>query len=233
VRMALPAAEPLAQHPVLVQAPLGARTSAGVLDLRPGEERAARRLVAFGLSPRHRPLSPGRPTGPNSTNSRCASEGRRGQPRRSGPPPRRARMARTHRARRASREPSRTGAARRSTASRPTPRRQRRRARRSLQPPVRAAVRGRHRRRLRHLPLARQCVAAVRRRCRTRTGDRPAAGVRHRRAGRHVVGSLSGRRLARLRRESAGVDGTLLARVAGYLLGQPDHLVRTRLIQLP
>jgi nitrite reductase/ring-hydroxylating ferredoxin subunit/uncharacterized membrane protein len=36
-------------HPLLVQAPLGAWTSAGVLDLRPGEERAARRLVAFGL----------------------------------------------------------------------------------------------------------------------------------------------------------------------------------------
>jgi nitrite reductase/ring-hydroxylating ferredoxin subunit/uncharacterized membrane protein len=36
-------------HPVLVQAPIGAWMSAGVLDLLPGEDRAARRLVAFGL----------------------------------------------------------------------------------------------------------------------------------------------------------------------------------------
>lgn len=36
-------------HPLLVQAPIGAWSSAAVLDLWPGEERAARRLVAFGL----------------------------------------------------------------------------------------------------------------------------------------------------------------------------------------
>jgi nitrite reductase/ring-hydroxylating ferredoxin subunit len=36
-------------HPLLVQAPIGAWMSAGVLDLWPGERRAARRLVAFGL----------------------------------------------------------------------------------------------------------------------------------------------------------------------------------------
>lgn len=36
-------------HPVLVQVPIGAWTSAGVLDLLPGESRAARRLVALGL----------------------------------------------------------------------------------------------------------------------------------------------------------------------------------------
>jgi nitrite reductase/ring-hydroxylating ferredoxin subunit/uncharacterized membrane protein len=36
-------------HPMLVQAPIGAWMSAGVLDLWPGTEAAARRLVAFGL----------------------------------------------------------------------------------------------------------------------------------------------------------------------------------------
>jgi nitrite reductase/ring-hydroxylating ferredoxin subunit/uncharacterized membrane protein len=36
-------------HPVLVQVPIGAWTSAGILDLLPGESRAARRLVALGL----------------------------------------------------------------------------------------------------------------------------------------------------------------------------------------
>jgi nitrite reductase/ring-hydroxylating ferredoxin subunit/uncharacterized membrane protein len=36
-------------HPVLVQAPIGAWTSAAVLDLWPDQERAVRRLVAFGL----------------------------------------------------------------------------------------------------------------------------------------------------------------------------------------
>ncbi|HZE33159.1 MAG TPA: DUF2231 domain-containing protein [Actinoallomurus sp.] len=36
-------------HPLLVQAPIGAWMSAGVLDLLRGEDRAARRLVAFGL----------------------------------------------------------------------------------------------------------------------------------------------------------------------------------------
>ena len=36
-------------HPMLVQAPIGAWMSAGLLDLLPGEERATRRLVAFGL----------------------------------------------------------------------------------------------------------------------------------------------------------------------------------------
>lgn len=36
-------------HPVLVQVPIGAWLSAAVLDLVPGQERAARRLVATGL----------------------------------------------------------------------------------------------------------------------------------------------------------------------------------------
>ncbi|SNT50720.1 Ferredoxin subunit of nitrite reductase or a ring-hydroxylating dioxygenase [Actinacidiphila glaucinigra] len=36
-------------HPVLVQVPIGAWTCAGILDLLPGESRAARRLVAVGL----------------------------------------------------------------------------------------------------------------------------------------------------------------------------------------
>ncbi|MFJ4844608.1 MULTISPECIES: Rieske 2Fe-2S domain-containing protein [unclassified Streptomyces] len=36
-------------HPVLVQVPIGAWSSAGILDLLPGESRAARRLVAVGL----------------------------------------------------------------------------------------------------------------------------------------------------------------------------------------
>lgn len=36
-------------HPVLVQLPLGAWTSAAILDLLPGESRAARRLVTVGL----------------------------------------------------------------------------------------------------------------------------------------------------------------------------------------
>jgi nitrite reductase/ring-hydroxylating ferredoxin subunit/uncharacterized membrane protein len=43
----LPLGHPL--HPLLVQVPLGAWLSAGVLDLLPGEQRAARRLVAVGL----------------------------------------------------------------------------------------------------------------------------------------------------------------------------------------
>ena len=43
----LPLGHPL--HPALVQVPLGAWLSAGVLDLLPGEGRAARRLVAVGL----------------------------------------------------------------------------------------------------------------------------------------------------------------------------------------
>jgi nitrite reductase/ring-hydroxylating ferredoxin subunit len=37
-------------HPALVQVPTGAWLSAGVLDLLPGESRAARRLVALGLA---------------------------------------------------------------------------------------------------------------------------------------------------------------------------------------
>ncbi|MFL4904914.1 Rieske 2Fe-2S domain-containing protein [Streptomyces sp. MMS24-I2-30] len=37
-------------HPVLVQLPIGAWSSAAVLDLFPGESRAARRLVAVGLA---------------------------------------------------------------------------------------------------------------------------------------------------------------------------------------
>ncbi|WP_431946830.1 Rieske 2Fe-2S domain-containing protein [Actinacidiphila sp. bgisy167] len=37
-------------HPVLVQVPIGAWTCAGILDLLPGESRAARRLVAVGLA---------------------------------------------------------------------------------------------------------------------------------------------------------------------------------------
>lgn len=37
-------------HPVLVQVPIGAWTCAGILDLFPGESRAARRLVAVGLA---------------------------------------------------------------------------------------------------------------------------------------------------------------------------------------
>ncbi|MEU3979232.1 Rieske (2Fe-2S) protein [Streptomyces sp. NPDC026672] len=37
-------------HPVLVQLPIGAWTSAAVLDLLPGESRAARRMVALGLA---------------------------------------------------------------------------------------------------------------------------------------------------------------------------------------
>ncbi|WP_079063301.1 Rieske 2Fe-2S domain-containing protein [Peterkaempfera griseoplana] len=37
-------------HPALVQLPIGAWTSAAVLDLMPGESRAARRLVALGLA---------------------------------------------------------------------------------------------------------------------------------------------------------------------------------------
>jgi nitrite reductase/ring-hydroxylating ferredoxin subunit/uncharacterized membrane protein len=37
-------------HPALVQVPIGAWTSAAVLDLFPGESRAARRLVALGLA---------------------------------------------------------------------------------------------------------------------------------------------------------------------------------------
>ncbi|MEV5754234.1 Rieske (2Fe-2S) protein [Actinoallomurus sp. NPDC052308] len=36
-------------HPMLVQASVGAWLSAGVLDLRPGNDRAARRLAGFGL----------------------------------------------------------------------------------------------------------------------------------------------------------------------------------------
>jgi nitrite reductase/ring-hydroxylating ferredoxin subunit len=36
-------------HPMLVQASVGAWMSAGVLDLRPGDDGASRRLVAFGL----------------------------------------------------------------------------------------------------------------------------------------------------------------------------------------
>jgi nitrite reductase/ring-hydroxylating ferredoxin subunit/uncharacterized membrane protein len=36
-------------HPVLVQAPIGAWISAAVLDLWPGDDRAARRLAGFGL----------------------------------------------------------------------------------------------------------------------------------------------------------------------------------------
>ncbi|WP_189186735.1 Rieske (2Fe-2S) protein [Streptomyces albiflavescens] len=36
-------------HPALVQLPIGAWTAAGILDLLPGESRAARRLVAVGL----------------------------------------------------------------------------------------------------------------------------------------------------------------------------------------
>lgn len=36
-------------HPAMVQLPIGAWTSAGILDLLPGESRAARRLVAVGL----------------------------------------------------------------------------------------------------------------------------------------------------------------------------------------
>jgi uncharacterized membrane protein len=37
-------------HPALVQLPIGAWTSAAILDLLPGEGRAARRLVAVGLA---------------------------------------------------------------------------------------------------------------------------------------------------------------------------------------
>lgn len=60
-------------HPMLVQASIGAWLSASILDFTGGGEKGARHLVTAGLAAAFRRPRRARPTGQNSTSSRCAS----------------------------------------------------------------------------------------------------------------------------------------------------------------